>query len=74
MVIYVYFACLDLINFRISSALFELSVLGCACTGAGRDSAGCAVSVAGADAVSAGALATGVTLPVAADTPAGRKY
>ena len=58
-----------------SSALLALSVLGCACTGAGLDSAtGCAVSDAGADAVSAGALATGVVLPVAADTPAGLKY
>ena len=53
-----YFACLDLINFKMSSALLALSPAGAVVTGAasgcgaGADSVtGAAVGVAGADAV-----------------------
>ena len=57
-----YFACLDLINFKMSSALLALSPAGAVAAagcGAGADSVTGAVSDAGAGAL-AGASATGV--------------
>jgi hypothetical protein len=61
-----YFACLDLINFRMSSALLALSPAGAAVAGAASGCGAGADSVAGA---TAGAVAVSVTgLAVGTDT------
>ena len=73
LVIFVYLLCLDLINFKMSSALLALSVFGCTGAGLTSASAGLLAVSTGFVSVDAGALACGV-VDFGRETPAGLKY